>query len=188
MGWKEGSEAGVLSGKPWEDHTAGLTSHSVNANTRKIGPGWCQIRGSRLFQEEKRYPFASLEATRSPEIVLCCKAMSPQFLPQEQACTWAPKVSHRQHRAKQRTRRPIALSLGQQPQTEPRVTRAQGGKFSNSPSCPTSVPHRSSCSGLGTLWQSPRLGSRMIFLYLWTNILSSLPSQRAGSREHCAML
>lgn len=146
MGWEEGSEAGVLSGKPWEDHTAGLTSHSVNANTRKIGPGWCQIPGSRLFQEEKRYPFTSLEATRP---------CSPQFLPQEQACTWAPKVSHRQHRAKQRTRRPIALSLGQQPRTEPRVTRAQGGKSSNSPRCPHFSASPEQLLGVGNLVAEP---------------------------------
>lgn len=79
---------------------------------------------------------------------------------------------------------PWGSSRGQSPGSQ----GLKGASPAIAPGVPTSVPHRSSCSGLGTLWPSPGLGSRMIFLSLWTNILSGLPSQPAGSREHCAML
>lgn len=44
IGWEEGSKAEVLPGKPWVDHTAGLSSHSMNATQGKSALGGVRSR------------------------------------------------------------------------------------------------------------------------------------------------
>lgn len=158
MGWEEGSEAGVLSGKPWEDHTAGLTSHSVRANTRKISPGWCQIPGSRLLQREKRYPLTSLGASRSPEILFCCKAM-PTPAPRTGLHMGLESLPPQaQSKAKDtETDHPLP---GQRPGSQ----RAPGGDSSNSPRCPRFSASQELLVGVrGLAGGTPASGPELLF-------------------------
>lgn len=79
--------------------------------------------------------------------------------PQAQAGTWVPEVSQHKHKAKRGTRRLLSLSLGQQPWTEPRVTKGSRGQLQQPPqgSALQGLP------GAAAWWPSPRLGSRIIF-------------------------
>lgn len=58
-------QGGVLSGKPWEDHTSSFTSQSSNANRRKLSHPGCANSLAQGCQEKIPSPPTS-QVTRRP--------------------------------------------------------------------------------------------------------------------------
>lgn len=148
-------QGGVLSGKPWEDHTSSFTSQSSNANRRKLSHPGCANSLAQCCQEKIPSPLSTpptSQVTRRP-------LLSPSHAhscPRDRPAPVPPKPSATS--SEQRTWRLIIPfpGWGGSHEQNPRSRRAQGQLQKQPQVTSLQLLHTSICSGLETLVAEPQ--------------------------------